>query len=80
MFFSASGSSLEDVLHFFSGTTRIPVTGFDKKLVIECATSDRYPHASTCALTLRLPIGLSPEDLAYRLHAAVQGHDGFGIA
>ena len=44
--FSASGSSLEDVLLFFSSTTRIPVTGFDKKPVIEFVTSDRYPHAS----------------------------------
>ena len=47
--------SLEDVLSFFTGATRIPIGGFDCQASLTFSADACYPSASTCALQLVLP-------------------------
>ena len=46
---------ISDCMVFFSGTERLPPTGFDTECTLNFNSCNVYPTASTCALTLTLP-------------------------
>lgn len=73
--------SLEEVLVFFTGASRIPPGGFDA-LNPPSLSFDHgaiYPQASTCALNLILPAKHAKyEDFKVNMDQALSQNGGFG--
>ena len=69
--------SLQDILQFVTGTTRIQPLGFDKKPVIEFY-NDILPSASTCLLKLYLPFADSSREFKRKFTFAIFNSIGFG--
>ena len=69
--------SLEDILQFVTGTTRIPPMGFDKNPEIEFH-NDTLPSASTCLLKLYLPFADSSREFKRKVTFAIFNSIGFG--
>ena len=73
--------TLGDILSFFTGSTRIPPMGFDDVGTLNFNSTNVFPTASTCSLTLTLPT------LYYKSYSAFKGkmmyalfnHGGFGL-
>ena len=76
------------VLDFCTGSASSPATGFAQlmgydgnqgqfSLQLVDGGPDRFPTASTCFNTLRMPIYESEEQLKERLLFAITGHQGF---
>lgn len=60
--------SINDVCKFITGSENIPIPGFEKKISVEffhdCESGCRcLPEASTCSLTLTLPVHIKVFDL-----------------
>ena len=76
-----SAASLEEVLVFFSGASRVPPGGFDT-LSPPSLTFDHtiiFPQASTCALNLVLPAKHSKyEEFKIKMDHALSQNSGFG--
>lgn len=56
---SADKVALEDILAFCTGSSTIPVFGFNNKITITFLHDEplcSYPKANTCGLTMYLPI------------------------
>lgn len=83
--------ALEDVLCFWTGARAVPPLGFprpsiitddgqrDRSLSVEFYDDvGRLPYASTCALTLWLPINSDDLDFNSRLTRALTECGGFG--
>lgn len=69
---------LEDVLIFFSGSCAIPPTGFQASPSIDFLHNEKFCTASTCDLTLRLPVYIDYGDFQEAVTLSLLGHDGFG--
>ena len=69
--------SLEDILQFVTGTTRVPPLGFDKKPEIEFS-NDPLPSASTCLLQLHLPLSQSSMEFEKKCTFSIFNAIGFG--
>ena len=73
----ADEGMLEDVLVFVTGAKEIPVMGFSRNLEIlfrhECHIEyvKEYPVASTCALTLSLPLSDKYDTFKLRMTEAI---------
>ena len=69
---------------FFSGTNRIPPTGFTVKpsVVFIHDPLRKLATASTCDLQLRLPVCHGPDYEAFKqdIILSIMGNDGFGAA
>ena len=77
----SSKVSLGDVLKFFSGSSKVPASGFDKYPSIKFTDVDCLPIASTCDVSITFPrkIGLlAYEDFCDRMDFCIQGSYGFG--
>ena len=76
------GCSVEDVIVFFSGSNRVPPTGFAKKPTVTFFHDPlrKLATASTCDLQLRLPVchGNDYESFKQDMILSVKGNDGFG--
>ena len=72
--------TLKEIMIFFSGTDKIPLTGFTPRPSITFDQENPYPTTSTCAFSLVLPS-------QYRDYATfkdkvtfgVKNHGGFGL-
>ncbi|XP_046561897.1 uncharacterized protein LOC124270879 [Haliotis rubra] len=67
--------SIVDVLQFWTGSSRIPPMGFDKKLSIEFVPKRQpppLPVAHTCGLVLELMRGYDPDVLASNMVYAIK--------
>ncbi|XP_058621115.1 G2/M phase-specific E3 ubiquitin-protein ligase-like [Onychostoma macrolepis] len=77
------GISFEDVLVFVTAADSIPPLGFQQNCQVEFYDQEeptrRIPYASTCALTLYLPRGVSEEeDFRELMFLAIKGSLRFG--
>ena len=50
--------SLESILQFFSGASKLPATGFDETPKITFTSENVLPYTSTCALKVTFPRSL----------------------
>lgn len=73
--------SLEEVLSFFTGATRIPIGGFDCEATLKFSQDAYYPSASTCALQLILPTQYYDNEYLFkdRCSFAFKNPCGFGM-
>lgn len=73
--------TLEDILQFCTGTSKVPPGGFHQKPVITFIhSSASVANASTCDLILRLPTVHhdNPCKFEEMLHLSLKGSLGFG--
>ncbi|KAG8013012.1 hypothetical protein GBF38_016639 [Nibea albiflora] len=73
----------EDLLIFVTGADEVPALGFPRKPRIDFyeqeAGQRRLPYASTCAMCLYLPRGITEEDKLHEmLFQATRDSLGFG--
>ena len=54
--------TLEDILVFLTGSSKIPIMEFDPKPAMEFTENSVFPMASTCFNTLILPLGITDYD------------------
>ena len=71
--------TLEDILLFCTGTTKVPPDGFHTKPTI-CFCDDMLATASTCDLILRIPTAFynNSEKFEEMFVWSLKGHIGFG--
>ena len=50
--------SIADILHFVSGASKLPATGFNTTPSIRFCDVDAFPVASTCDVSITLPRSL----------------------
>ena len=73
--------ALENILHFISGASKIPATGFDKTPKISFTSEECLPYASTCALSIIFPRSmgcLSYDKFQDKMDFCILGSFGFG--
>lgn len=75
--------SLEDVMVFFSGASRIPPLGFHPSPTLEFVhdTGAKLATSSTCDLVLRIPTCFGADEFSEFtewMAMSVLGNDGFG--
>lgn len=73
--------SLENILQFFSGASKLPATGLDGNPIISFTSQDCLPYVSTCGLCIFFPrsIGcLSYDDFQDKMDLCILGSFGFG--
>ncbi len=73
--------TLEEVLKFISGSSRLPGTGFDKSPSIHFTDEERLPTVSTCDVSITFPrqMGLlTYEDFKSKMDFYILGSCGFG--
>ena len=74
--------SLSDVLHFLSGSTKLPAAGFDRTPSIHFTDDERLPQTSTCDLSITFPRSyskLSVEGFKNKMDMAIRNSFGFGF-
>jgi hypothetical protein len=70
--------TLEDILVFLTGSSEIPIMGFDPKPAMEFTENSVFPMASTCSNTLILPLGISDYDrFKYNMGFGIINSPGF---
>ena len=76
--------TLGDVLIFATGLNQIPAMGFIPQPNLEflhpMEASSHFPKANTCALILRIPVGLSFEEFKDKMEFGIGGAEQFGEA
>ena len=73
--------SLESILQFFSGASKLPATGFDETPKITFTSENVLPYTSTYALKVTFPrsLGLlSYDDFESKMDLCIRGSFGFG--
>ncbi len=73
--------SLADVLHFFSGSTKIPALGFDNTPKIHFTNESILPKTSTCDVSITFPRdygNLPYADFKAKLDMCILDSFGFG--
>lgn len=81
MFLIGSGVTPSQILAFVTGAPKVPPMGFPIRPTITFISDESLllPTASTCALTLRLPLALvNYEDFKNKLTMAILNTVGFG--
>lgn len=79
---SRDDMSVGDVLQFFTGSTKVPATGFDGIPKIKFIAEDRLPTASTCELSItfsRKMASFTVEEFKDKMDFCILGSHGFGI-
>ena len=56
--------SLEEVIAFFTGASRIPPLGFGKTAMLKFSNTSNLPTANTCSVVLTLP-SQHPDDATF---------------
>ena len=84
MYYCNVDDVLPDLSHclvFFTGSDRIPPTGFHDSCTLNFNPSNLYPTSSTCALVLTLPTihYESYDDFRKNMVYALLNHGGFGL-
>uniref|UniRef100_A0A3B1JE00 HECT domain-containing protein n=1 Tax=Astyanax mexicanus TaxID=7994 RepID=A0A3B1JE00_ASTMX len=74
-----SGLSLQDVLMFGTGLKEVPPAAIKPQPQLTFEWSSRFPLASTCANTLKIPILPSYEDFQEAMDYGIQNSLGFGL-
>ncbi|KAG9263169.1 G2/M phase-specific E3 ubiquitin-protein ligase-like isoform X1, partial [Astyanax mexicanus] len=74
-----SGLSLQDVLMFGTGLKEVPPAAIKPQPQLTFEWSSRFPLASTCANTLKIPILPSYEDFQEAMDYGIQNSPGFGL-
>ena len=75
-----SNVSVQEILKFFSGSSKMPASGFDGTPKIQFCNEDRLPSVSTCDLliTFPRPMGLlSYQDFKQKMTDCILGSYGF---
>ena len=76
------GCAVEDVMVFFTGSNRVPPTGFKRRPTVQFQhhLGRKLATASTCDLVLTLPVGHGSNYDGFKndFILAVKGNDGFG--
>ncbi|XP_057179968.1 G2/M phase-specific E3 ubiquitin-protein ligase-like [Triplophysa rosa] len=78
--------NLEDVLVFASGASAIPPFGFKETPMIEFLHENlngsrrMFPEANTCAITLKLPVGLDYDEYCQFMTEGILQSPNFGVA
>lgn len=72
------------LLHFVTGSSRLPSTGFAGirppfNIVIQYFEQDHLPQAHTCGNQLELPRYTSQEMLVEKMYIALANDEGFGF-
>ena len=73
--------SLQEILKFMSGSSKVPATGFDATPKICFCEGDRLPTVSTCALSITFPRSmglLQYQDFKKKMSYCILGSYGFG--
>lgn len=73
--------SLQEILKFLSGSSKIPATGFDTMPKIRFCDDDRLPMVCTCDLTITFPLSmglLQYENFKNKMNYCILGSYGFG--
>jgi hypothetical protein len=73
--------TLQNILQFFTGASRVPGTGFDETPKISFMSKECFPEGSTCSLTIKFPLSmgcLGYEDFEAKMDYAILGSYGFG--
>lgn len=73
--------SVREVLKFFSGSSKMPATGFNGTPKIFFCNEERLPSVSTCDLSITFPRSmglLSYEDFKTKMSDCILGSYGFG--
>ena len=73
--------SLENILQFFSGASKLPATGFDETPKNSFTSEDVLPYTSTCALKITFPRSLgvlSYDDFESKIDSCICSSFGFG--
>ena len=73
--------TLGDCLSFFTGSTSIPLTGFEDVATLNFNPTNVFPTASTCSLTLTLPTMYYEcySTFKEKMEYAFFNHGGFGL-
>ena len=72
------------LLHFATGSSRLPLTGFGGvhptfNISVQGSEVEHLPHAHTCGNQLVLPKYTSKQMLVDKMHMALANDEGFGI-
>ena len=57
---------MKEILKFFTGSSKIPATGFDGTPKIYFCNEDRLPSVSTCDLSITFPFGFCGIDINFK--------------
>ena len=74
--------TVQEIVKFMSGSSKIPATGFDTTPKIRFTDSDRLPTVSTCEMSITFPRGmglLSYEEFKDKMDFCILGSYGFGV-
>ena len=74
--------SVGDILYFFTGSSKVPATGFDSVPKIKFTDENRLPTASTCELSITFPrkmAGLTVDEFKDQMDFCIHGSHGYGI-
>lgn len=73
--------SITDILHFVSGATKLPATGFTTMPSIHFSDVDAFPFSSTCDVSITIPRSfglLSYAEFKSRMDMSILDSFGFG--
>lgn len=73
--------SIADILHFVSGATKLPATGFTTMPSIRFSDVDGFPFSSTCDISITIPRSfglLSYAEFKSRMDMSILDSFGFG--
>lgn len=74
--------TVQEIMKFMSGSSKIPATGFDTTPKIRFIDADRLPTVSTCDISITFPRGmglLSYEAFKAKMGFCILGSHGFGV-
>ena len=78
---SVEGVYLADLLQFFTGARKVPVTGFDTTLKIKFSNEAMLPKASTCDCSITFSRSwslLMDDEFQQKMSECILGSVGFG--
>ncbi|XP_051990890.1 G2/M phase-specific E3 ubiquitin-protein ligase [Xyrauchen texanus] len=74
-----TGISLQDILMFATGLDSLPPSTFEPQPQLTFERTSKFPIASTCANTIKLPMSKSYEEFKNAMDFGIQNSPGFGL-
>ncbi|KAL1268573.1 hypothetical protein QQF64_033936 [Cirrhinus molitorella] len=74
-----TGVSLQDILMFATGLNSLPPSTIMPQPQLSFEKTSKFPIASTCANTIKLPISKSYEEFKNAMDFGIQNSPGFGL-
>jgi len=71
--------SLQDILMFATGLDSLPPSTIQPQPLLTFESTSKFPIASTCANTIKLPMSKSYEDFKNAMDFGIQNSPGFGL-